>query len=156
MVRRKPGRPGITDEQADRVRDLLQRLTRERFENNASAFARALGLSSSAISQMISRKNRPSYDTVLLLAKYLDDAPPEEILAGKARAPSAVADPYPARASAIRRIGDMLPADVEARVRAVILDETEPPFDEAKWIRLALKWRDEHSEEEQFRKIGRT
>jgi transcriptional regulator with XRE-family HTH domain len=141
MGHRKPGRPGLTDEQADRVRDVLRKVLVERYEENASAFARDLALSSSAISQMLSKKNRPSYDTVLRLAAHLS-ADPSEILAGHV-APQ-VPDAYPARASALRRLAGMLPPEVETRLRALICDDSAPPPTEDEWIEMALARKREH------------
>jgi transcriptional regulator with XRE-family HTH domain len=146
MGRRKPGRPGITDEQAERVRDVLRWVKKERYADNASALSLGLGMTSSAVSQMLSRKNRPSYDTVLLLARLLDCEPAEVLTAAVIVATAKEPDRYPERAAALGRLRGMLPEPVEDRVRSMIVHGA--PYSEADWIRYAMRCLSEHEHDE--------
>ena len=70
-VTRRTGRPGLSDEHAERVRSVLRHVRNERFDGNSSALGKALGMTQSAISQILSGKNGPSYSTVEALAELL-------------------------------------------------------------------------------------
>jgi transcriptional regulator with XRE-family HTH domain len=127
-------------------------VTRERFEENASAFARALGFSASAISQIVSTKNNPSYETVLALAEFLE-CDPQEVLAGTAPSFPRPQDPYPARASALRRLAGVIPEATARRIRDVVQLDGETPYTEVRWLRLALRWAQEDAEAEEDARI---
>jgi len=67
-AQRPRGRPGLNPAEAARVRRVLAELLREQ-NDNCSAAARILGLSPSAVHQLRSKKNQPSYETARKLAK---------------------------------------------------------------------------------------
>lgn len=145
MGRRKPGRPGITDEQANAVRGLLRQARDARYRGNATQLSLALGLTASAVSQMLSGKNRPSYDTVLLLAGFLQ-VDPGRVLDGTAVVQEAAPDRYPERTAALVRLRGMLPAPVEESVRAMVVHGE--PFTESDWLIYALRRLKEYQQEQ--------
>jgi transcriptional regulator with XRE-family HTH domain len=61
---RAVGRPTLDPVRAERVRQVLLRLCRERFRENVTALAAALGRSQPAISHLLTGVNAPSYETV--------------------------------------------------------------------------------------------
>jgi transcriptional regulator with XRE-family HTH domain len=67
----KRGRPSLEPEQAQRVLDALNELLRGKFGGNASALGRELTMSQSAVSQLVSGKNAPSFSTAERVAKVL-------------------------------------------------------------------------------------
>jgi len=77
------GRPSLRPDQVQRVRSALRQLYRDRYGENATAMAAALGRSQSAVSQLLSGKNAPSYETAervaalkgVHVAELLGDAP---------------------------------------------------------------------------------
>lgn len=74
------GCPGLAPEQARRVLDALQNLLTFRYGGNASALARDLDISQSAVSQLVSGKNAPSFATAERVA-FLVDKPVTALLA---------------------------------------------------------------------------
>ncbi|XXY23390.1 helix-turn-helix transcriptional regulator [Sorangium sp. So ce216] len=77
----KRGRPSLEPEQAQRVREALQELLHGRHAGNVSALARDLNLSQSAVSQLISKKNAPSFSTAQAVANAVG-VPVLELLHG--------------------------------------------------------------------------
>lgn len=142
---RSPGRPGLGPEEAEAVRALLVRVRDERFGGNATACAKALGMSQSAFSQLISRKNRPSYTTAQALATLLG-VDVADVLSGAAAetAPkSIVADRYQERATALLRLRGLLPPEVVELVRSVEVHD-DRPLTEIEWIELSIRYLREH------------
>ncbi len=95
----RPGKPGLTDKEADLVRSALRRLKAERYEDNDTKLGEALGVTQSAVSQMWA-KNKPSFQTAERAADLLG-LPVMELL-GKAGRSVEPLDPYPNRARAIQ------------------------------------------------------
>ncbi len=141
---RRPGRPGLSDEQAEHVRSVLVRVRDEHFGGNATAAAKALSFTQSGVSQILARKNRPSYPLAEALAAFLRVAP-AEVLSGAAEAPprSSMPDRYPERGGALLRLRGLLPLEIEERVRSVVIHEGAP-LTELEWIELAILRLREH------------
>jgi transcriptional regulator with XRE-family HTH domain len=142
---RKPGRPGLSEAQVEHVRSTLARVRDEHFAGNATATAKALGFTQSGVSQILARKNRPSYALAEALAAFLRVSAAEVLSGAAIEAPprSVVPDRYPERSAALLRLRGLLPPDVEERLRSVVVHEGEP-LTEIDWIELALMRLHEH------------
>ncbi len=72
MTKRKPGKPTLSPAEVERVLVALRKaLNNEATHNgNQSSLARALGVEPSAVSQLLSGKNQPSYETAKALGKH--------------------------------------------------------------------------------------
>ena len=68
---RGPGHPTLRPERAERVKEALWRLYRERFKENGTALATALHRSQPSVSQLLSGKNASSYETAERVAELL-------------------------------------------------------------------------------------
>lgn len=66
VTKKRPGRPGLSSGHVRRVRSALRKFVKT--HPSAASAARALGLSPSAISQILSQKNAPSLATAMSLA----------------------------------------------------------------------------------------
>jgi transcriptional regulator with XRE-family HTH domain len=68
---KQPGNRGLPPDKAKIVVDEMARLKRERFDDNGARLGKEIGLSGSAVSQLLSGKNKPSYDTAERVAGLL-------------------------------------------------------------------------------------
>lgn len=128
MTGRKPGKPTLTPEQADRVRHKIEEILP--IYGSTAHLAERLGISPSGLSQIRSRKNAPSFSVAWATAA-LARMPFTSLLGLPPDMPSLPADP---RERALRRLEGLLPAEVEARVR----EEADDGRPEEDWIRAAL------------------
>jgi transcriptional regulator with XRE-family HTH domain len=101
-TKRKPGKPTLSPAEVERVLAALRKALRgEPHNGNQSSLARALHVEPSAVSQLISGKNQPSYETAKALGahigedfrQWLDAAP------GAERPTSTPTEPEPATGS---------------------------------------------------------
>lgn len=67
----KQGRPTLEPEQARRVRDALNEMLRTKFEGNASALARSLGIGQSGVSRLLSGATSASFVTAQRIANAI-------------------------------------------------------------------------------------
>ena len=65
------GRPELRTDRAERVREALRALLRDRFDQNVTALAKAIRRSQSGVSQLLAGKNDPSYETAERVAGLL-------------------------------------------------------------------------------------
>jgi transcriptional regulator with XRE-family HTH domain len=65
------GRPELRPDRAERVREALRGLLRDRFDENVTALAKALRRSQSGVSQILAGKNDPSFETAERVARLL-------------------------------------------------------------------------------------
>lgn len=68
-MKKRPGRPGLAPGQARRVRAAIRTLLRDVYKGNQTKLADALGLTPPTISQILSEKNNPSFDTASRVAR---------------------------------------------------------------------------------------
>jgi transcriptional regulator with XRE-family HTH domain len=74
MLKRKPGKPTLSATETERVLTALRKaLTGELHRGNQSSLARALRVEPSAISQLLSGKNQPSYETAKALGAHIGE-----------------------------------------------------------------------------------
>jgi transcriptional regulator with XRE-family HTH domain len=74
MSKRKPGKPTLSPDEVERVLAALRKaLKGEPHNGNQSSLARALRVEPSAISQLISGKNQPSYETAKALGAHIGE-----------------------------------------------------------------------------------
>ena len=74
MTKRKPGKPTLSPAEVERVLAALRRaLSGAPHDGNQSSLARALHVEPSAVSQLISGKNQPSYETAKALGAHLGE-----------------------------------------------------------------------------------
>jgi transcriptional regulator with XRE-family HTH domain len=123
------------------VRDALRRYVEERHDGNATKAADALGITQSAISQILSRKNRASFHTARALA-FAIDVDPADVMRGELPRVVTSDDPYPERDEALRRLKGLLPSEVDEKVRSVIVAGQRFSVDD--WINVALERKREH------------
>lgn len=123
------GRPSLSESEADAVRSVLRSLRDERYQGNATALARALVVTQSAVSQILSRSNKPSYMIATVVAELLG-VDTRDVLRGEVKAPPR-SDAYPARATALARLRGLLPEEVEDRVMSTVLVDPDRPMTEA-------------------------
>jgi transcriptional regulator with XRE-family HTH domain len=71
MPKRKPGKPTLSPGEVERILAALKKALKELHRENQSSLARALGVEPSAISQLVSKKNQPSYETAKALGAHL-------------------------------------------------------------------------------------
>lgn len=151
MAPPRHGKPGLSADEAERVRSVLLHVRDTRFGGSGRQLAAALNVTASSVSQITTGKNRASYLTAKSLATLLQ-VDPADVLAG--RVGTAEPDRYPERALALTRLRGLLPPAVEASVRSVVLVEGRP-FTEADWIRDALMRLSEHEAQlERARRIS--
>jgi transcriptional regulator with XRE-family HTH domain len=75
MSKRKPGKPTLSPAEVERVLAALRgALNSDRHRGNQSSLARALRVEPSAISQILSGKNQPSYETAKALGAHLGES----------------------------------------------------------------------------------
>jgi transcriptional regulator with XRE-family HTH domain len=65
------GRPGIPEEESERVRSHLIRILEEDYEGNKSALARDMGLSQPSIGKLVAGRSKVSVETIVALARLL-------------------------------------------------------------------------------------
>lgn len=119
------GKPSMSEAEADRVRAVMRRLLEERYAGNRTSLGKAIGMSQSAVTQIIGTpkkniapKNRPSYETATAIARLA--RLPERFWEGPATAPE---EPAPVRAYEIQEqtplvFSDSEGTDAELRARA--------------------------------------
>jgi transcriptional regulator with XRE-family HTH domain len=73
MSKRKPGKPTLSPSEVERVLSALRKSLAERHKGNQSSLARALHVEPSAISQLVSGKNQPSYETAKALGAHIGE-----------------------------------------------------------------------------------
>lgn len=79
----KKGKESMPEENVRRVRQLMGRLLKERFDDNYSEFGRRIGTSGQSISQILAGENKPGWGTVAALRTYLGSTW-DQVLAGEA------------------------------------------------------------------------
>lgn len=120
MPQRKPGKPSISVTEAERVMAVLRRIYVDRFKENKSELARALGISQPAVTQLLAGTNLPSLKTARAAARiegvdvttYLDEHAEE----------TATGAPFPSKQRAAQSARWLLLADW-----AIDQMLTEPP-----------------------------
>lgn len=65
---KQTGRPGLSEAEATRLRELVEKLLAEKFDGNRTAFARAIGRSQPAVTQLLGGTNKASLETVKRVA----------------------------------------------------------------------------------------
>lgn len=65
---KQTGRPGLSEAEATRLRELVERLLEEKFDGNRTAFARAIGRSQPAVTQLLGGTNKASLETLKRVA----------------------------------------------------------------------------------------
>jgi transcriptional regulator with XRE-family HTH domain len=94
MAAPRTGRPSLSVDQAARVRAALEKLKRERFDDNQAQLAAAIGIKPPSLHAILQGHNAPSYQTVVRIAEVM--GVDEKTLLGGTR-PEEKADPYPLR-----------------------------------------------------------
>lgn len=123
----------LTDEQNERVRDLVRELLR-REGNSQTSLAPRLGMRQPALSGFLARRQGTSYAMVTRAAK-LAGVSVDDVLAGRALS----LDPYPARARALSVLADDAHPLAVAYVRAL----SPARGDEVtalEWCRILSHW----------------
>lgn len=136
--------PGdLPPDQAARVVAAMRSLIETRFGTNA-ALARAIKRSGSSVGAWVAAdpKHGPSLETARRIAK-LQGVRLEDLLSGAAGALAAPPDAYPERAAALARLAGLLPDEVAARLRSVVVHD-DRPLSEVDWLELALMRLREH------------
>lgn len=70
-VTKAKGRPGLAPADAKRVREAMQKLYAEKFEENKTALGQALGISQPAVTQLLDGTNSASLRTAKMVAKVM-------------------------------------------------------------------------------------
>lgn len=136
--------PGdLPPEQAARVVAAMRDLIATRFRTNA-ALGRELKRSGAAIGAMLAAnpKHGPSLETARRVAKLMGSRV-EDLLHGTAPSPAAQLDPYPERSAALSRLVGLVPPEVEARLRSVLVHD-ERRLTELDWLELTVMRIREH------------
>lgn len=136
QVPAKPGRPSLPSDAVERVRAAMKRLRDERYEGNVTKLGKALGISQSAVSQLLADvpKNRPSFATTDAVARLLGVSV-HELLSGPAEAVVVEPDVYPNRARAVAA-ARLLGKDERAieRVRQIPGSKSDEDRPVGKWF----------------------
>ncbi len=141
------GRPSLKKEQADRVVAAMRRLLTERYDNNKTRLAAALGRSQPSISDLLHPqgvKGRPSYETAERVAKLVGVSV-AELMGGESAREHEGAAPRPNLDAALRQLGPLATTEATASVRRAA--KHLPDLAVGTWIVLLMDDAHRHADE---------
>lgn len=125
------GAPGLDTKQARNVLQVIRALYDE-CNHNATELGRRLGISQTAVSELVHGRNKPSFSTAERVAR-LTGTPVWSLLTGEVLPTTHT---HPVLMSTLALLGDRVPP--EARERVLTAAALLPDVSQATWIALLL------------------